>query len=86
MKLTNKQKIEKLVARMPADISWDEALQRIRLLRSVEIGREQAERGEVIDDEDVEAWLMNDGEEAAPDNLDDQRSRPARKNKAVHRT
>jgi len=58
MKRTNKQKIELLVANMPDDISWDEAVERLDLLRSVEEARAQAERGEVVDDEDVEAWLM----------------------------
>ena len=59
MKQTNKQKIENLVANMPDDISWDEAVYRMDLLRAIEIGREQAERGELIDDEEMEAFISN---------------------------
>lgn len=86
MKKTNKQKIERLVANMPDDISWDEAVYRINLLRSVETGRAQAERGEVVDDDDVEAWLTKNDQEATPRSVDNQSSRTARRHKTVHRS
>jgi hypothetical protein len=38
---TNKQKLLDLVSRMPDDVSWEEVVQRLELLRQIEIARQQ---------------------------------------------
>jgi hypothetical protein len=74
-----------LVERMPPDVDMDEALYRMELLRKVEIALAQAERGEVIDDEELEQWLMRDEQEETSPRVDDGSAPGSRGNQTVHR-
>jgi hypothetical protein len=85
MKRTNKEKILALVERMPPDVDLGEAVYRLELLRRVEIAREQVERGEVIDDEELEEWLMRDEQKETSPRMDDGSAQGPRGNQTVHR-
>lgn len=81
----NKEQILAAIDRMPATVELDEVIYRLELLRKVGIAREQAERGEVIDDEDLEQWLTRDEQEETAPRVDDGSAAGSRGDKAVHR-
>jgi len=61
---TIKQRIIEMVERLPDDIDYDRAIEGIYVLQKVEVALEQIERGEVYDDDEVMAELLDDHEEA----------------------
>lgn len=61
---TTKQKIIEMLQRLPENLDYDRAIEGIYLLQKVEVALDQVRRGEVLDDEDVMAELLDDHEEA----------------------
>ena len=61
---TTKQKILEMLHRLPDDIDYDRAIEGIYVLQKVEVALEQVQRGEVYDDDEVMAELLDDHEEA----------------------
>jgi exodeoxyribonuclease VII small subunit len=57
---STKQKIVEMLRRMPDDLDYDRAIHHIQAFQKIEIGLQQAERGEVFDHEDVMAELLAD--------------------------
>jgi hypothetical protein len=58
-----KQKILDMLHRQPDDIDYDRAIESIFVLRKIEVGIEQADRGEGTDHEDFMRELLGDDEE-----------------------
>ena len=59
--MTKKDKILAVVESLPDDVSYDDAIERLDLLRRIELGLAQADRGEVVDhDELMDALLSLD--------------------------
>lgn len=58
-----KQRIIDMLHRLPDEIDYDRAIEGIYVLQKVEVGLEQARRGEVFDDDEVMAELLDDHEE-----------------------
>ena len=61
---TTKQKILEMLHRLPDDIDYDRAIEGIYVLPKVEVALEQVQRGEVYDDDEVMAELLDDHEQA----------------------
>ena len=66
--MTVKERILAAIQRLPDDVSYDDAIERLRLLRSIEIGIAQADAGDVMDHEEFVAELER--EEQAANRLD----------------
>jgi predicted transcriptional regulator len=62
---TVKQRIIEMLHRLPEDIDYDRAIEGIYVLKRVEIGLAQIERGEVYEDEEVMTELLGDGEKVS---------------------
>jgi hypothetical protein len=62
--LTIKQKIIDMLQKMPDDIDYDRAIENIIVLRKIERALEQAERGEVIEHDELMRELLGEDEEA----------------------
>jgi len=62
--MTEKQKVLAAVQTMPDDSSLEDVIDRLWLLRKIEIGRRQAERGEGVDHEEFMDELL--GEDVRP--------------------
>lgn len=62
-----KQKIIEMLQRLPDDLDYDRAVEHIFILRRIEIGLEQANRGEGIEHEDFMRELLGDDEEVPRD-------------------
>jgi len=62
--MTIKQKILALAQQFPDDISFDDAIERLDLLRRIEHGLAQADRGEGIEHDEFMRQLLDecDGE------------------------
>ena len=60
---TIKQKIIEMLQQLPDDIDYDRAIENIIVLRKIELALEQADRGEVIEHDDLMRELLNDDEE-----------------------
>ena len=58
--MTTKQQILEVVNDLPEDARYDEVIDRLYLLRKVEIGLSQADRGEVIPHKDLLKELFNE--------------------------
>jgi predicted transcriptional regulator len=58
-----KQKIIEMLQRLPDDIDYDRAIESIMVYRKIEIGLEQADRGEVIEHEELMRELLGEDEE-----------------------
>lgn len=50
---TIKQKVLESIDRLPEDVSMEEIVERIQFIQKIEIGLEQAEKGELISHEEV---------------------------------
>ena len=57
--MTNKEKIQNLVDRMPDDISFDEAVYRMVFLKQVEQGLQDARGGRTIDHDELFDKLLS---------------------------
>jgi len=60
--MTGKQKILAAVQTMPEDSSIDDVIDRLWLLRKIEIAQSQADRGEVTDHDEFMRELLSDDE------------------------
>jgi hypothetical protein len=81
--MTNKQKIQNLVDRMPEDVTFDQAIYRMVLLKKVEIGLKQMKEGRLIDHDKLFDRLLSDEKSQA--SLDRPRRSRSTGNKGDHR-
>ncbi len=51
--MTRKQKILQMIGKMPDDVSYDAVVYKLAILQDIEIGLEQAARGEGIDHDEL---------------------------------
>ena len=58
--MSTKEKILSVVQTLPDDVSIDEAIGKLYLLHKVEIGIEQAEKGEVCDHDEFMKQLLDE--------------------------
>src|SRR5947209_3104494 len=68
--LTRKEQILRMIQKLPDDVTYDRVIYHLDVMKSIEIGLEQIERGEVIDhDELVQKWKdegwLDEGEPAS---------------------
>jgi len=61
--MTVKNKIIGMLQRLPDDIDYDRAIESIFVLRRIEVGLQQADRGEGTDHEEFMRELLGDDEE-----------------------
>jgi hypothetical protein len=66
-KLTRKERILRLVQRLPDDVTYAEVIDRLDTLKDIEVGLEQIERGEYITHEELEKKLREEGWLDEPD-------------------
>lgn len=83
--MTRKEQIISMIERMlPDDVTYDRVIYHLEVMRSIEVGLEQAERGEFIPHEEVFAELLpDDAKEKA--RLDGSGKRAAQSNRKAHR-
>jgi len=62
--MTPKEKILRLLEILPEDVTYEQVLYRISVIQSIDIGLEQAARGEVIDHDELFDDLLAEYEEA----------------------
>jgi hypothetical protein len=55
--MTRKEMILRLMSKLPDDVTYDRVIYHLGVTREIEISLEQAERGEVIDHDDLMAEL-----------------------------
>jgi hypothetical protein len=82
--MTRKQKILQLIEKLPDDVTYGRVIYHIGVMRAIEIGLEQAERGEVIDHDELFAQLQAEDEEAQ-NRLVGSGKRGSEKNSTIHR-
>ena len=82
--MTRKQKILQMIEKLPDDVTYGRVIYPIGVMRAIEIGLEQAERGEVIEHDELFAQLQAEDEEAQ-DRLVGSGKRGLEKNSSVHR-
>lgn len=58
--MTVKARMLKVIEQMPDDASVDQAIERLYLLRKIEIGLQQAEAGDVIDHDEFLKQISDD--------------------------
>ena len=58
--MTTKEKILSVIQSLDDDVSIDQAIDRLYLLRNIEIGIQQADAGDVIDHDEFMKQLEND--------------------------
>jgi hypothetical protein len=64
--MTNKEKIQRMLEKLPDDVSYDRMIYHLEVMRQLEESIEQAERGEVIDhDQLFEELLAEDAQESS---------------------
>lgn len=63
--MTVKNTIIEMLQRLPDDIDYDRAIESIYVLRRIEIGLQQADRGEGTDHEEFMRELLGDDEEVS---------------------
>lgn len=56
--MTTKEKILAVVETLPDDVSYDDAIEQLEVLRRIERGLAQADRGEVIDHDELMDELL----------------------------
>src|SRR5688572_22910583 len=65
--LTRKELILRMVQKLPEDVSYDHVMYRLDVMKAIEIGIEQIERGEYITHEELEKKLREEGWLDEPD-------------------
>ncbi len=58
--MTTKQKILRMIEKLPENVSYDRVLYHVHTMKKIEIGLQQAERGEVIDHDELFAELLGE--------------------------
>lgn len=66
--MTTKDRMLAAIQRLPDDASYEDAIERLSLLRSIEIGIAQADAGDVMDHDEFMAELEHESKTA--DRLD----------------
>lgn len=61
--MSAKEKILKLLRESGPELTIEEAIYKLEVLRKIEIGMAQIERGETIPHEEIEAKWLNNGQE-----------------------
>ena len=64
--MSAKQKIMKLLRESAPDLTVEEAIYKLEVLRRIELGTAQLDRGEGIDHEEIVAKWCEDAEEISP--------------------
>lgn len=65
--MTTKEKIMAVIETLPDDVSIDQAIDKLYFLHKVEIGLEQADRGELTDHDEFMREILEDDEEETED-------------------
>ena len=83
--MTTKEKIRRMVEKLDEDVTYDRVIYHLEVMRTLEARLEEAERGEVIDHDEVFARLL-EADEKDQGSLDSGRhSRPS-EHPATHRS
>ncbi len=61
--MTRKELILRMIGKLPDDVTYDRVIYHLDVMRDIEISLEQAERGEVIDHDDLFAELLREDEQ-----------------------
>lgn len=83
--MTIKQKILKLVQKLPEDVTIDDVLNRIVLLRKIEVAIGQCDRGEVMDHDEFFKRLEEEDEKESKTRVVGRSTKGSTRNKVVHR-
>ena len=83
--MTNKQKIQNLVDRMPDDVRLTDAVYRMVLLKKVEEGLADIAAGRWIEHDELFEQLLSDDEENQANLVGKSKKRPSA-NKSIHRS
>lgn len=83
-KMTNKERILRLVSKLDDNVSIDEVIYKLDVMKNIQIGLEQLDRGEFTEHEEAFRELLKD-EAEKPDSLVAASDRRSRGNKKVHR-
>ena len=81
--MTDKEKIIRVMNKLPDNATLDDAIYRLEFLQSIEEGAKEAEQGLGIDHEEAFAELLKDDAKNETD-LDAQSPKSASRNKAAH--
>jgi hypothetical protein len=82
--MTRKKQILRMIAKLDEDVSYDRVIYHLTVMRKIEGGLKQAERGEGIDhDELFDRLLAENGKDK--DKLDSPSTGAASKNRNAHR-
>ena len=57
--MTTKEQILQILEQLPDDATFDQAIEKLNLLRKIEIGLAQADRGEVVEHADIKRRLLS---------------------------
>ena len=57
-----KEQILQVIQHLPDDVSVDEAIERLYLIRKIEIGIRQADAGDVMSHEEIKKQMLGGGE------------------------
>jgi hypothetical protein len=82
--LTVKEKVLRMVERLPEDVTYDRVLYHVEVMKAIEISLEQAGRGEVIPHEQVFAELLDDDAKET-DRLDRSGKTTSKRSRTTHR-
>jgi hypothetical protein len=58
--MTRKQQILRMIGNLPDDVSYDRVMYHLTVMKKIEIGTEQVERGQVVEHEEVFQRLLGD--------------------------
>jgi hypothetical protein len=83
--MTNKQKILNMVQKLPDDVTIDDVLNRIVLLRKIDIAIGQCDRGEVMDHDEFFKQLEEEDEKESKTRVVGGGTKGSTRNKVVHR-
>lgn len=56
--MTTKEQILQVIEQLPDDATFDQAIEKLNLLRKIEIGLAQADRGEVVDHAEIKRRFL----------------------------
>jgi ABC-type methionine transport system ATPase subunit len=83
--LTTKEQILELVKRLNDDATIDQAIYKLELLKNIQLGLDQIEKGQVFDHDEVFEELLRDDEESK-DTVVKTGKRKSQRNKKVHQS
>jgi predicted transcriptional regulator len=83
--VTTKEQILELVKRLDDNATIDQAIYKLELLKNIQLGLDQIEKGQVFDHDEVFEELLRDDEESK-DTVVKTGKRKSRRNKKVHQS